>query len=112
MKTTVVLIVILGVLLALAIYVPRLQVRRAMRNLILLFRKREATDPATAVALEEVGVFRRNAVQQMFKSRDYRPLAARALLQTGIIQATEDGKVYLSEYELERSPLKESLHIE
>jgi hypothetical protein len=36
----------------------------------------------------------------MMQRRDYKPHALNALMQVGVIQATEDGKLYLSEAKL------------
>ena len=106
MTTALVLVIALVVLIAVAFYVPRLFLRRAVRSLVALFRKHGATDPKTAATPQELGVVEQNYVDKMFKRRDYRPLAARVLAHAGIIRATDDGRVYLCEEELERSPLK------
>jgi hypothetical protein len=42
----------------------------------------------------------------MFRMRDYKPYATRLLGQANVIRSTEDGLVYLSEDELEHSPVK------
>ena len=39
-------------------------------------------------------------LERMMRRRDYKPHALTALMQVGIIQATEDGKLYLSEEKL------------
>ncbi len=101
--TTFVLIVIMVLLLAAAFYLPRLMMRRAARRVVALFRERGATSPRKAVSLEELGIVQRGLMDNMFRMRDYRPRALRLLVQANIIRATESGRYYLSEEELERT---------
>ena len=106
MQATATLIVILLLVLVLAFYGARLMAKRAVRNVVLLLREHGAVTPETARTLEEVGIIRGNMMDRMFKLRDYRPQALRALVQASVVRATEDQRFYLSEDDLQRSPLK------
>lgn len=87
-------------------YLPRLLMRRAVRKVISQFRERGATSPDKATPLASLGLAPKSALDRMFKLRDYRPMAARLLGQANVLRFTEEGDAYLSEEELENSPVK------
>jgi hypothetical protein len=106
MTTAVVMVIVVGLLIATIAYAPGFFAKRAVRKVVSRFRRKGALDPATATTMEELGLIEGGLMDRMFKPRDYRPLAARLLLQAGVIRATDDGGVYLSEEELDRSRFK------
>jgi hypothetical protein len=103
--TVLVFLLLIVTLILVAFYVPRFMVRRAVRNLVSTFRKLGATSPTTGTTPEELGLAS-GMFDRLFKPRDYRPSALLMLKQANIIRTTEQGTLYLSEEELERSPLK------
>jgi hypothetical protein len=108
MTTALILILIIVVGLVGAVYLSRFKLKRAMRLVVFVFRTGGATSPKTAKTLEELGLAVRGGLfNNMFKPRDYRPYALRALSQANILRALDDGRVYLSEDELEHSTLKD-----
>jgi hypothetical protein len=64
------------------------------------------------VILTELGIGPRDFVGRMTKTRDYRPYAIQMLRQSNVIIQTETGRLYLSEDELSRSPVKRSAGIQ
>ncbi len=104
-------VVIVVLFLVVAFYVSRLLFYRAVRQVVFLFRKRGATSPKSATTLEDLGLAGGGLRDRLFKPRDYRPYALRLLAQANIIRETEEGKVYVSEAELERSPVKKLARI-
>lgn len=112
MVTLIILVVAAVVILVLATYLSRYLFKRAVRQVIAAFRERGATDPKHALTLAELGLGPRDFVTRMTKARDYRPYAVQMLRQSGIVFETEGGKVYLSESELSRSPVKRSTGLE
>ena len=110
--TVLILVILIAVLIFVAIYVPRFLMRRAVRSVITLFRRQGATSPDNATTLEELGLVRGSPLDRMFKVRDYRPYAARLLGQANILRATDEGKVYLSEVDLENSPVSTFARVE
>ena len=106
MTTALALVLIFGLLILALVYIPRFLVRKALRQIVALFRAREATSATSATTLEELGLVRGSPLDRMFKMRDYRPNALSLLQQSGIIRVTETGRVYLSEDALENSPVK------
>jgi hypothetical protein len=108
------LLIVVFVLAAFAggvFYLSRYLFRRAVRSVISLFRKEGATSPSTATTPEKLGIVQAGYFDRAFKLRDYRPYALRLLGEANIIRRTEDGTLYLSEEELERSPVRRSVGI-
>lgn len=94
----VVVIIALIVLAALGLFViPRFMMKRAISQVIRIFRERRATEPKMARTAEELDIKSRGLLEGMFRGRDYKPYALQALMRQGIIMQTEDGRLYLSE---------------
>jgi hypothetical protein len=110
-STTLVILLVLGGLIVGATYLSRFLLRKAVRDVVSLFRRQGATSPATAATLEELGLAR-SPFDRIFRLRDYRPTALRLLAQANIIRNAEEGRLYLSEDELKRSRVKEFAGIE
>jgi hypothetical protein len=104
--------ILIVVLIVVMIYVPRLLLRKATRNVVSLFRGRGAVSPKRATTLEQLGLAPRSRLEKLTRVRDYRPYALRLLKETNVIRATEDGTLYLSEETLENSPVKRFARIE
>jgi len=94
------------VLLAAMFFVPQWRLRRAVRQVIRIFREFNAVDTKSARTIDELGLRPRGIMDGMFRGRDYRPHALNALMRAGIIQTTEEGRLYLSEDKLLASGLE------
>jgi hypothetical protein len=103
----VILIVAVGILFL--ILVPQLLVKRAIKQVIAIFRNKGATSPETARVLEELGLARKGMFH--LGRRDYKPIALDSMVQTGIVIGTELGKYYLSEEKLAGSELSRRFNI-
>ena len=98
---SVLLIVLLIVLALLAMFViPQWRLKRAMRQVIKIFRKHNAIGAKNARTVAELGLKPRDMFERMLKGRDYRQYALNALMRAEIIKMTDDGKLYLSEDKL------------
>jgi hypothetical protein len=86
--------------------IPRWRLKRAIREVIQIFREHNATDIKKAKAIDELGLTPRGMMEGMFRGRDYKPYALNALMRAEIINRTEDGKLYLSEEKLSASGLE------
>ena len=93
-------------LLAGAVYLSRFLIKKAMRDVVAVFRRRGALDPKTALTGEDLGLVKAKLMDRMFKVRDYKPEALRLLAQAEVVKVTEDGRLYLSEAQLSDSPMK------
>jgi len=80
--------------------------RRAARQVIKIFRENNATDSKNARMIDDLGLRPAGALERMMRRRDYKPYALNALMKAEIVQATEDGKLYLSEEKLMESGLE------
>jgi hypothetical protein len=80
--------------------IPRWLMRRAARQVIKIFRKQNATDGKTARTIDELGLRPPGMLQKLGRRRDYKPQALNVMLQMGIVQVTEEGRLYLSEAKL------------
>jgi len=88
-------------LLVIGIVTSRWRMKRAMRQVILIFREHAATSSRTAKVAGELGLGSQGGMMAgMFKGRDYKKYALDMLMRAEIIQVTEDGKLHLSEDKL------------
>ena len=86
--------------------IPRWLVKRAARQVIKIFREHNATESKTARTVDELGLRPPGMMERMMRRRDYKPHALNALIQAGIVQVTEDGKLYLWEAKLAETNLE------
>jgi len=100
MSSIIIIVLIIVLLLAAIFIIPRWLVRRAARQVIRIFREYNATDSKNAKTIDELGLRPPGMMERMMRRRDYKPYALDALVKAEIIQATEDGRLYLSEEKL------------
>ena len=103
-----VLIIILLIIIAIVamIVLPQWRVKRAVPQVIRIFREYNAIGIKNAKTIDELGLKPRSMLEQMLKRRDYKQYALQALMRAEIIQMTEDGKLYLSEERLNESGIE------
>jgi hypothetical protein len=89
---------------------PRWRLRRALRQVIAIFRQNGALDKKTAKTIDELGLRPRGMIEGLFRGRDFKPYALDALLREGVIKGTEDGRLYLAEDALMASGLEKRVH--
>ena len=85
------------------LFVPAYMTRRAMPKVIEAFRKKNAVGILNAKTPDELGLSPKAIWKRMFGRRDYKPKAMEFLVQIGILQVTEQGKMYLSEVDLAKA---------
>jgi hypothetical protein len=83
------------------------QVRRNTIKVIKIFRDRKAVGIDNAQAPADLGLHRRSILENTFLLRDYKANALDGLIQSGAVQVTLDGKMYLTEEALEAAKLPE-----
>lgn len=102
----IVLIVLVVVLMLVAMFIiPQWRLRRAISQVIQIFREQGAIDAKSARTVIDLGLKSRNMMEGMFKGRDYKKYALDALRRGEIIQEVDNGKMYLSEDRLFASNL-------
>ena len=110
-NTILITILIFVLLLAAIFFIPRWLIKRAIRQVIKIFRENNATDQKNAKTADELGLTPPGILERMMRRRDYKPYALDALMRAEIIQQTEDGRLYLSEEKLSAFGLeKGALH--
>jgi len=104
---SVILIVLIVVFALVALFIiPQWRLRRAIRQVMRILREHSAIDIKHAKTVDDLGLKPRHMLEGLLKGRDYKQYAVRALMKAGIIQTTEDGKLYLSEDKLIASGLE------
>lgn len=105
MNDVLLIIIMVVCVIAAMLGIPYMMTRRAMSRVIKTFRMNNALDKSTARTVDELGLRPRTMLQNMFRSRDYKPQALNFLMKAEIINTTEDGKLYLSEEKLTSSKI-------
>jgi hypothetical protein len=109
MNNDVVLIIAAIVLMLLAlIFIPQWRLKRAVRQVIRIFRESNAVGIGNAKSLDELGLRPKGMLEGMFRGRDYKQYALTSLMRAEIVIMTEDGDYYLAEDKLLQSGLEKS----
>ncbi len=99
------LVLLILIFLALLIAIPFALNKRAVIQVIKRFRHNGALDPESAKTIEELRLNPPTFRERIMRFRDYKPAALQGLIRVGIVQMTEDGRVYLSEEKLRNTKL-------
>ena len=105
MNNIVIIVLVIILMLAALFILPQWRLRRAVRQVIRIFREHNAIGIKNARTIDELGLRPRRMLEGMFKGRDYKKYAVSALTKAEIILTTEDGRLYLSEDRLIASGL-------
>jgi hypothetical protein len=103
-RALILFILVLILLLAVAFAASNWMMRRAMKKVIKMLRDGQALSSETARTTEQLG-FKQRQMLQFKLWRDYTPAALQMLITANIIQSTDDGRLFLSEENLSKSPL-------
>ncbi len=94
----IVLLIIL--FLVVIVFLPMLLNKRAVIQVIQIFRKHDALDAESAKSIVELKLTKPTFGDRMMRFRDYKPAALDSLIQVGVVQGTEDGRLFLLEEKL------------
>ncbi len=100
MDDTLIVIVLVIVFIVVALVLPQFLVMRTVPKVIRIFRQNNAVGAKNAKPIEELGLKQRSVIENMLRRRDYKPRSLQLLINTNIVQMTEDGKLYLDEENL------------
>jgi len=109
---TLLVFLVIVLLILVAYYLSRYLFKRAVRQVIWRFRAKGAINPKSAATLEELGLAPRKFLENMFKTRDYKPYALQLLIEADVVRPTPDGRFFLSESELGKSNVRRLAGIE
>jgi hypothetical protein len=107
-QAIILIILIFIILIVTALFVTSFLVKRAVRDVINIFRKNQALTPDKAMKIDELGLQARSFLQ--FRGlRDYKPSALEYLMKNNIVLMTEDQRLYLSEEALFQSNIEQNI---
>jgi hypothetical protein len=78
-------------------------VRRAIVKVINIFCQHDAVGVKNAKTVDELELKPLDFSQRLWRPRDYKPYALQILAQQGIVDMTEDGKLYVLEDKLDEN---------
>ena len=105
MSNAVFIVLILLFMLLVLFIVPQWRLKRAIHQVIRIFREYNAIGIDNSKTIDELGMRSAGMLERMLRGRDYKQYALRTLIKAAIIQTTEDGRLYLSEEKLLASGL-------
>ena len=85
------------------LYIRTFLTRRAVSRVIGIFYEHDAMGIYGAKTLNELGLERPDFFQRMTRPRDYKQIALQVLIKEGVVNVTEDGRVYMIEEKLDQS---------
>jgi hypothetical protein len=92
-------------MLVLAFFLSTYLMRRAFRAVLKMFRDNNALTPDAAQFAQDMGM-KKKGLLSFGGLRDYRPSVLQFLMKQDIVQATQEGKLFLSEEALRQSGLE------
>jgi hypothetical protein len=100
-ESTLFIVLLLAIYGLAIVFIPRYMIDRASRQVVNRFREHRATGKQNAKTAEALGLGPRSLMGRLaHPARDYKPYALAVLIHNGIIDKTEDGRMYLSERRL------------
>jgi hypothetical protein len=74
---------------------PQLLYKKAIRQVIKIFKRNNAFTADSARTPKDLGLAQRGWIQNLGRTRDYKPRALQMLIDYDIVRKTEDDRVYL-----------------
>jgi len=94
------IVLLIIIFLVVIVVLPMMLNKRAVTQVIQIFRNHGALNPESAKTLQELKLTKPTFKDRMMRFRDYKPAAVESLIQVGVVQGTEDGRLYLLEEKL------------
>ena len=94
------IVALIGLMLVAIIFLPMLLNKRAVIQVIRIFKEHGALDAESAKSVVELKLTKPTFKDRMLHFRDYKPAALESLIQVGVVQGTEDGRLFLLEDKL------------
>ena len=90
-------------LFLLAVLISSLLFKRAVRQVIGIFRTTRSLCSQRPKTADELGLQPQTLMERLFKPRDYKPYALQALIRAGIVRLTNKGRMCLREEKVSES---------
>jgi hypothetical protein len=104
MQILVLILMVIGCL-AFMMVATTFMTKRAMIQVLRILKYHGAVNEESAKTVEFMGLNPPSFRERLMKMRDYKPKALHFLMNFGIVQSTEDGRIFLSENKLLASDL-------
>lgn len=106
MLPTILLLLIILLLLVVAYFYSKYRMNKAIKEVIRIFRKKNALDNDGAKTKEELGLMPPGILMRLMRQRDYKPYALQLMIGAEIIQVNAENKYFMSEAKLAASALQ------
>lgn len=99
------IVIFIGFVVLYTVFLPRLLITSAVKNVIKTFIKQEAVSTQNAKTTEELDIKLQNSnmLDNLLKVKDYRPDALQILLDVDIVVKTDNDHFYLVKDKLQTS---------
>ncbi len=98
MSSTALFILLLVILAVLGLWVlPRMRIRRAVNQVVDIFKRYNALDVRSARTINELGLKPPTFLDRMMHMRDFKPYALQILMKAEVVMQTDGGRLYLSQ---------------
>ena len=98
-------VILVGAALTIKFVVTQVINRRAVRQVVSAIETGGAIGKKNARSREELGLMPRKAVSGIIRRQDYKANAVNMLINTGFIETTEEGRLYVAEETYNNSSL-------
>jgi hypothetical protein len=100
-NATALLILLIIILAILGFFVlPRIRIRRAIKQVVAIFEGNNALDARSAKTIEELRLRPRTFLEGIGRIRDFKPYALKILMDAEVVSQTDGGRLYLSQDKL------------
>ena len=96
------LLILIVITLGVTVSVYVFRGRRAIFQVIEIFRQHNALRINDAKTLQELGLEKPDFARRIMRGRDFRQYALQILIKRGVIYVTEDGRLYMVEDKLDQ----------
>lgn len=90
-------VVFIVVLLGVAFFISARLTKRAVFKVLNTFRAENAIGYQGARTIDQLGLTPPNILERIGRPRDYRQNALKLLIKAGVVQITEDGRLFIPE---------------
>ena len=94
------IVLLILLFLVIIVFLPMMLNKRAVFQVIQIFKQHGALDADSAKSIIELKLTKPTLKDRMMRFRDYKPAALESLIQVGVVQGTEDGRLFLLEERL------------
>src|SRR4030042_5525878 len=96
MNATGLLVLFIVILAILGLFVvPRIRIRRAIKQVVSIFERHNALDAMSAKPIDELKLRPQTFLEGIGRVRDFKPYALKILMDAEVVCQTDGGRVYI-----------------